>query len=384
MQCSRCLNTDEKYFFHDGNTVYCRKCIQFGRINIGEEMKAKSYTCKKHRVKEKLSFELTPSQLDASHQLKEYASSGKDCLVYACCGAGKTEICFEVITYFLNSGKKVGFAISRRQVVLEICERLKKAYPSLKVIAVCQGHTDVDDGDLIVCTMHQLYRYTSTFDLLIMDEVDAFPYKNNEVLENIAMHSCKGVKVYLTATPTEKMLEEVQENKLKMIELFMRPHGHELVVPKIILIPFFMQILFMYIHLQKYQRQWLIFLPTISQVNAFTKIFSYIIPCKGITSKTTNSEEILEQFKNKQFSVLFTSTILERGITIKGVDVMVLESNHPVFDEASLIQIVGRVGRDPNNPTGYAYLLASNSSHAMKRCVNAIRKMNESLSDLLS
>lgn len=384
MQCNRCLNTDEKYFFQDGNTFYCRKCIQFGRINIGEEVKVKSYMCKKHRVKEKLNFELTSSQLKASHQLKEYASSGKDCLVYACCGAGKTEICFEVMTHFLNLGKKVGFAISRRQVVLEICERLKKAYPSLKVIAVCQGHSDIDDGDLIVCTMHQLYRYTSTFDLLIMDEVDAFPYKNNEVLENIAMHSCQGVKIYLTATPTEKMLNEVQANKLAMIELFMRPHGHVLIEPKIIQIPFSMQLLFTYTLLKKYSGQWLVFLPTISQVNIFSKIFSNIMACDGITSKTTNSEEILDKFKKKQFSVLFTSTILERGITIKGVDVMVLESNHPVFDEASLIQIVGRVGRDPKNPTGHAYLLGSSNSFAMKRCVNAIRKMNESLSDMLS
>ena len=37
---------------------------------------------------------------------------------------------------------------------------------------VCGGHTEVTDGDLIICTTHQLYRYYRAFDLLILDEPD--------------------------------------------------------------------------------------------------------------------------------------------------------------------------------------------------------------------
>lgn len=243
MQCPRCKNEDPKYFYQDGNQIYCRKCIQFGRVNIDDVIQPKTYKCKKHRVKAHLNFELTDAQKKASVQLKENALKGIDSLVYACCGAGKTEICFETITAFLNAGKKIGFAIPRRQVVLEICERLKKAYPRLKVIAVCQGHTDVDDGDLIVCTMHQLYRYHQTFDLLILDEVDAFPYKNNDMLEAIALNACKGVKVMLSATPSRQLLLKAESGQLSIIELFVRPHGHPLIVPRCIVLADFFQLI---------------------------------------------------------------------------------------------------------------------------------------------
>ena len=92
---------------------------------------------------------------------------------------GKTEICFESICGYLAQGKKVGFAISRRQVVLEIANRLRRAFPELSVCEVAQGYTQVTDADLIVCTTHQLYRYPYAFDLLILDELDAFPFVGN-------------------------------------------------------------------------------------------------------------------------------------------------------------------------------------------------------------
>ena len=108
---------------------------------------------------------------------------------------GKTEICFESICGYLAQGKKVGFAISRRQVVLEIANRLRIAFPELRVCEVAQGYTQVTDADLIVCTTHQLYRYPYAFDLLILDELDAFPFVGNEVLQAIANQACIGQKL---------------------------------------------------------------------------------------------------------------------------------------------------------------------------------------------
>ena len=379
MRCLRCGNDDPKYFYLDKDIYYCRKCIQFGRVNLNEKIIPKTYQCKKHRVHPKLEFELTQAQKEVSNEILKNAINGIDSLVYACCGAGKTEITFETITYFLNHGYKVGFAISRRQVVLEISKRFKKAYPNLKIIPVCQGYTNIDDGDLIICTMHQLYRYHQTFDLLIMDEVDAFPYKNNEVLESIAMNACKGVRIYLTATPSEKMLESVKNKQLKMVELFVRPHGHPQIVPKIIKCPLIIQIIHMFYMIIKYKGQWLIFVPTIEFANKCSILFSKFIKCTSFTSKTTNKEEILSLFINKQLSLIFTSTILERGVTFSNINIGVLQSNHFVFDEASLIQIVGRVGRDPKYPTGHCILYCDNRNKAIQRCRNTIIKMNESL-----
>lgn len=382
MRCERCFNEDDTYFYFDGEKYYCRKCVGFGRVDVGELPEKKVYPCKKHRIRPKLEFPLTPYQKKLSDELVENVKNGQDTLVYATTGAGKTELVFEAITWALNHGKKVGFAIARRQVVLEICERLKKAFPKLNVIAVCQGFTDIDDGDLIVCTMHQLYRYYQTFDLLIMDEVDAFPYKNNEVLEAIAMHSCIGVKIYLTATPSEKMLQEVHEGKLKMLELFVRPHGKPLIVPQVICCPFIFQLLHCLWLLMHTQKQVLVFVPTIRLCEqlSYLKMF---LNCESLTSKTVNKEEIMDKFRKKEIQFLFTTTLLERGITIKGVDVFVLKSDHGVFDEASLIQIIGRVGRDFHNPTGTGIFYCEHQSKEIKKCLNTLRRMNEALQNML-
>ena len=41
------------------------------------------------------------------------------------------------------------------------------------------------DGDIVIFTTHQAFRYIGYFDVLIIDEVDAFPYKDNEQLKKI-------------------------------------------------------------------------------------------------------------------------------------------------------------------------------------------------------
>ena len=63
---------------------------------------------------------------------------------------GKTEICFESICGYLAQGKKVGFAISRRQVVLEIANRLRIAFPELSVCEVVSVHLVVQNSKQVV------------------------------------------------------------------------------------------------------------------------------------------------------------------------------------------------------------------------------------------
>ena len=70
-----------------------------------------------------LKFELTERQKQISSRLTQLVLDGKSVLLEAVCGAGKTEIVFSTIAAMLSQGKTVGFAIARRQVVLEIAER---------------------------------------------------------------------------------------------------------------------------------------------------------------------------------------------------------------------------------------------------------------------
>lgn len=374
-----------KYFYKDKETIYCRKCVNFGRLNVGEEIPRKTYECKKHRVHYRLDYPLTDLQMKVVKEMAEHLKNGFDVLVFAAAGAGKTELVMDCIQTYLNKGKKVGFAISRRQVVLEICERMKKAFPTLKVIAVCEGFTEITDGDLIICTMHQLYRYHETFDLLIMDEVDAFPYRRNEMLESIAMHSCIGRIVYLTATPDEDMLKRVSEGTLKMVELFIRPHKQPVIVPQLIQANKYLQYVHLFQFLKKHQEcnhQVLVFVPTIELAKKLYILLSMFFTTSYLTSKSEDKEKTMEDFRNRKQMILVSTTILERGITIKGVQVAILHSDHKVFEQASLIQMIGRVGRDFHNPTGEGIFLFENKTKDITTCVEILEKMNEALKNL--
>lgn len=354
----------------------------FGRIDVGCEVAKKKYQKKRHQIHFHLAYELTAYQKKAIQQLNAYLKDKHDVLVYAATGAGKTEIVMQSIENYLNQGKKVGIAISRRQVVLEIAKRMQEAFSSIQVIAVCEGYTRVVDGDLIVCTMHQLYRYPQCFDLLIMDEVDAFPYFQNALLEKVAMHACVGQKIYLSATPDALMKQQIKAGKLKVVELFVRPHFHPLVVPKVRCAPFWIQVLLLLSFLYKKkreQKQVLIFVPTIAMGECCAYLCKVLFACASFSSKTIEKEKILDAFRAQQIQFLFCTTVLERGITIKGVDVCVLQGEHIVFNEASLIQIFGRVGRSIAIPTGEALLLCTHQNDEIKNCVKHLRKMNESL-----
>lgn len=382
MKCLRCQNQDIRFFYNDHGIWYCRKCIAFGRVDVGSNVQKPNLSTTVWKGKVKLDYPLTKHQKMCSDLIIHYLEEGKSVFLYAATGAGKTEVSMESIAYYLHRGKKVCFAISRRQVVLEIKERLQKAFDDLYVIAVTQGYTDVTDGDIIVCTTHQLYRYPYCFDLLILDEVDAFPYANNPLLRAIAKQSCRGQVLLLSATPDEESLQAIQERKMEMVNLFERPHKHPLIIPKVIRLNSFFQIIYILafcLYMKKHKKQVLVFVPQKKDTYWLSSIFSFFIPCEGIHSSTQNKDEILQRFRNKELSILFSTTLLERGITIPSVQVLVYKSDHSVFTTASLIQILGRVGRSFNDPEGIGVCLCQSVSPSIKECISQIKKMNDTV-----
>lgn len=131
----------------------------------------------------------------------------------------------------------VGFAIPRRDVVIELAKRMESAFKGYIVTCVYGGNNSLLVGDIVCLTTHQLYRYKNYFDLLILDEIDAFPYKGNEVLNNIFKRSIKGHYILMSATPSKKEIEEFNSGNNKMVTLFKRHHGRPIPVPKIKVMP---------------------------------------------------------------------------------------------------------------------------------------------------
>jgi competence protein ComFA len=96
-----------------------------------------------------------------------------------------------------------------------------------------------------------------------------------------------------------------------------------------------------------------------------------------ISSVRTDSSVILRRFREKEWLFLVTTTILERGVTFKDIDVGVMSAERSVFDMDTLVQISGRVGRDPSHPHGEIIFFCEEKTVSMVRAVHFIKSMNK-------
>lgn len=73
---------------------------------------------------------------------------------------------------------------------------------------------------------------------------------------------------------------------------------------------------------------------------------------------------------------MITTMILERGVTIANIDVAIFSTEHEVFEESALVQISGRVGRNPMYPHGEIVFFHYGITLAMESARRQIREMN--------
>jgi competence protein ComFA len=84
----------------------------------------------------------------------------------------------------------------------------------------------------------------------------------------------------------------------------------------------------------------------------------------------------IEKLRQGEFDLFVSTTILERGITLPGIQVVVLGADHPVFEERALVQMAGRVGRTRESPGGRVVFLSKQRTPAMKTAVQWIEEQN--------
>ncbi len=376
--CHICGNNDPKYIGYRNGKPYCRKCI--------------SFVCRSHELLppkvEKapihISYGLSKEQQSLSNKLVENYKHGINTLVHAVCGSGKTEIVLNVIKYAIESGESVGFAIPRRDVVIELFDRLRTIFKDNKVTAVYGGNTEILNGNLIILTTHQLFRYSNYFDLLIIDEIDAFPFEGNDVLENITYRAVKGKLIMMSATPSKTVLKKFSQEGHDIVTLFSRFHKHPLPVPIIHKTKFpFIKLFLDTKRLLGLNKPLFIFCPTIKISENIYKVFSiFFKQGKCVHSKSKNREKDIQDFKNKKLRYLVTTSILERGVTVEGLNLIVYKADHAIYTSRSLVQISGRVGRKKNCPTGEVIYIVSNSNEQVEESIYEIETANKNLQDM--
>ncbi len=325
-----------------------------------------------------IKYELSKEQKRIAQEVLESYKDNKDTLLYAVCGAGKTELVFKVIEYALKNKFHVGFAIPRRDVVIELAQRFKRTFVNNKVISLYGGNNDDLYGDIIVLTTHQLYRYHQYFDLLIVDEIDAFPYKGNSLLNKFLSDSVRGNKILLSATPSSKDIFNIRKNG-EIFEVNARYHHHPLPVPKFEkanISIFFSCIKYLKIFLRE-KKPVLVFCPTITLSLSLFKYLKILFPNGSIVNSEEQFRNLrVSRFKRKELRYLVTTSILERGITIENLQVIVCYANHPLYDSASLIQIAGRVGRKIRYPDGKVIFIGEYINDSIRTCIKEITDTN--------
>ena len=389
--CNRCgTKIDKARLKLQIGSYYCRACIQLGRVRSDQALYY--FPQQAFPQEEVLRWQgtLTHFQSRVSQELVQSLTESKPMMVHAVTGAGKTEMMYQVVAEMIKKGRCVCIATPRIDVCIELYKRMTLDFSC--PISLLHGDSDpYFRTPLVISTTHQLLKFYQAFDLLIIDEVDAFPFVDNPVLYHAVSNAVtkNGKLIYLTATSTEELDKKVKKQEIKRVSLPRRFHGNPLVVPKKVWLKDLRkkvekkQVPTKLLKLIKEQRKTSFpLILFVSEIELGEKILSLLRRAfkneiiELVTSKTDNRLELVEKFRNQEITILVSTTILERGVTFPKVDVFVIDANHRLFTKSTLVQIAGRVGRSMERPTGELLYLAEGSSKEMTQAIKEIKEMN--------
>lgn len=299
---------------------------------------------------------------------------------------------FPLIESCIRRGGRALLATPRRDVVLELDPRIRRAFPETTVVTLYGGSAQRwEQGQITLATTHQLFRFRHAFDLVIIDELDAFPYHNDPMLHYAAEHVGKigAAAIFLSATPPAAMRRDAKRNRLAHVRVPVRFHRHPLPVPIQLVIPPVRQLLNKRAFPRKLTHalqtsinrgaQLFVFVQQIRDVEPLVHRMRKLYPSimiEGTSSQDEERSDKVLRFRDRTIRMLVTTTILERGVTIAKSDVFILDADGKLFDDASLVQMAGRAGRSMDDPAGSVYFCASVRNRSQQSAIKQIRGMN--------
>lgn len=398
LRCNRCqtvLSLKQPYPCICGKRCfYCRECIQLGKVRACDELVTMTEPNQFSPVQKpclKWNGTLSQQQKEASIEINASLAANEERIIWAVTGAGKTEMLFYGIGQALDQGKRVCIASPRIDVCLELAPRLQRVFPGISSILLYGGSEEAYRyTQLVITTTHQLLRFNEAFDVLVIDEIDAFPFYLNTALYYAAEKARKRVSsvIYLTATPDKETQKKIKRGDIKASILPARYHKHPLPVPRAVYSKTTLtdgsigkSTVFNHIcRLIDLKKPFLVFIPTISLMEEVAPLFKTIFKesqFEWVHSKDTDRKEKVMKMRRKELDFLLTTTILERGVTFENIDVIVLKADHEVYTEAALVQIAGRAGRSVAYPDGEVTFYHQGWTRTIKRAISQIKYMNK-------
>lgn len=155
MRCPRCKSEN---LIKIGHLIYCRNCISFGQVRAHQQApKLMTFTHPKS-IYYDLSYDLSVKQQEIASAVVDAIHKHQHVLIQAVCGSGKTELVYPCICDSLNRQLNVGFACPRKDLAIELYDRLSSQLKNVDIALVYGGHTNDLYKPLVVLTTHQLYR----------------------------------------------------------------------------------------------------------------------------------------------------------------------------------------------------------------------------------
>lgn len=376
------------------NQYYCYACIQMGRMDTLHRLVTVAEPNQFARIVKPMSWQgqLTNLQQQCADQVVKIFDQRQRHLLWAVTGAGKTEMLFPAIAWAVSQGLRVGIASPRVDVCIELFPRIKAAFEQVSCILLHgKSEQPYQYCQITVCTTHQLLRFYHAFDVMVIDEVDVFPFAGNQMLHFAVQNAIKpgGGILYLTATPDETLMRQIRQKKLSVSYLPIRYHGFLLPTVKIIKSRHLKQkinqkqlpqsVLRMIIKLLQQRQRFLLFVPRIKDLTLVSEALNRAaITGRFLTVYSADPKRIekVAAMRDQTVDFLITTTILERGVTFPGIDVIVLKADDEIFSASALVQIAGRVGRNSARPTGRVLFYCERRTKTIRSCDNQIRQMN--------
>lgn len=339
-------------------------------------------------------YQETPGQLRAIMDVKKDMELPKpmDRLVCGDVGFGKTEVAMRAAFKAWRSGKQVAVItpitiltdqhfkeFSKRMVPfnvkVEMLSRFRSAAEQRKILK------DLEEGkiDIIIGT-HRLLQPDIKFKdlgLLIIDEEQRFGVKQKERLKELRA----SVDILtLTATPIPRTLN-MSLNKLRDITIITTPPPGRL--PIITEVRRYSEVLIKEAVDREIARGGQVYFlhNRVQTIEGMAEKLRSLFPHLRIVVahgklKANDLEERIMAFKDGEYDILVSSTIIENGIDLPNANTMII-NNADQFGLSQLYQLRGRIGRGKTQAYAYFLYHAQKLQPDAKRRLRAIVEANE-------
>jgi len=349
----------------------------------------------------KLNFELTNDQKKTLNEINNDISSKNKMfrLLQGDVGSGKTIVSLISALNVIDSGYQVAFMAPTEILAKQHYNLSKKIFPNIINIEILSSKTDYAKKKIILSKIknnkiniifgtHSLFQKKILFSNLgyiVIDEQHKFGVKQRKLLSDKGGTNCD--VLLMSATPIPRTLTMTLYGDMDLSIIREKPKFRKEIKTYSKLESKIEDIIKFVKKELKQDNQIFWVCPLIEEskkidhesvVKKFTylkKIFPDVVGILHGKVDQYEKERILQDFLNKKYKILVSTTIIEVGIDFPNANLIIIE-NANKFGLSQLHQLRGRVGRGPRQASCILMFKTNLSKNARKR-INILKNSND-------